>query len=141
MAERGFNFSSFMIRLVVALVLVFATYNPSGYSWYHWFIEAEEKIDPLITLAAIVLVIGWVIYLRATIRSLGVIGTSLAVALFGTIVWALIKYQILALDDPTVLTYIILLILSIVMAIGLSWSHVRRRLSGQVDVDETDEDI
>jgi len=26
-----------------------------------------------------------------------------------------------------------------ILAIGLSWSHVRRRLSGQTDVDDVDE--
>jgi len=140
MANRGFDFSSFLIRLAVALVLVFATYNPSGYSWYHWFIEAENKVDPLIALAAIVLIIGWVIYLRATIHSLGLIGTSLAATLFGTIIWALVYYGLLSLDNITILSYIILVMLSLMMALGISWSHIRRRISGQVDVDDHDDD-
>lgn len=140
MAYRSFNFSSFLIRWVLALVLVFATYNPSGYSWYHWLQGAENKLNPMIALAAVVLIIGWVIYLRATTRSLGVIGTVLAVAFFGTLVWALIHYNLISLDNTTVLTYIVLLILSAVMGIGLSWSHIRRRLSGQLDVDDRDEE-
>ncbi|MES9959108.1 MAG: DUF6524 family protein [Sedimenticola sp.] len=139
MADKGFDFSNFLIRLVMALILVFATYNPSGYSWYHWFTGSEHKIDPLIALAAIVLIIGWAIYLRATMRSLGVIGTTLAVAFFGIIVWALIEYQVLSLDNTTALEYIVLVMLSAIMATGLSWSHVRRRLTGQIDVDETDD--
>ncbi|MES9868838.1 MAG: DUF6524 family protein [Sedimenticola sp.] len=139
MADKGFDFSNFLIRLVMALILVFATYNPSGYSWYHWFTGSENKIDPLIALAAIVLIIGWAIYLRATMRSLGVIGTTLAVAFFGIIVWALIEYQVLSLDNTTALEYIVLVMLSAIMATGLSWSHVRRRLTGQIDVDETDD--
>lgn len=140
MANRAFNFSSFMIRWVLALILVFATYNPSGYSWYHWLQGAENKIDPMIALAAVVLIIGWVIYLRATTRSLGVVGTVLAVALFGTLVWVLIDYRLISLDNTTLLTYIVLIILSAVMGIGLSWSHIRRRLSGQLDVDDRDEE-
>ncbi|MET0118455.1 MAG: DUF6524 family protein [Sedimenticola sp.] len=139
MADKGFDFSNFLIRLVMALILVFATYNPSGYSWYHWFTGSENKIDPLIALAAIVLIIGWAIYLRATMRSLGVIGTTLAVAFFGIIVWSLIEYQVLSLDNTTALEYIVLVMLSAIMATGLSWSHVRRRLTGQIDVDETDD--
>lgn len=140
MADRSFNFAGFMIRWVLALFLVFLTYNPSGYSWYDWVMRAENKIDPLIALAGVLLLIGWVIYVRATARSLGIVGTLLAVALFGTLVWALIHYQVIALSNTTLLTYIVLVIVSAVMATGLSWSHIRRRMSGQLDVDDRDED-
>lgn len=128
------------MRWVTALLLVFLTYNPSGYSWYHWLAGAENKIEPLIALTGILLLIGWVIYVRATARSLGVLGTLLSLALFGTLVWALIYYRIIALDNTTLLVYLLLVILSAVMATGLSWSHVRRRLTGQFDVDDSDED-
>jgi hypothetical protein len=29
-------------------------------------------------------------------------------------------------------------VVAIVMAVGMSWSHFRRRMSGQVDTDEVD---
>ncbi|AKH19457.1 DUF6524 family protein [Sedimenticola thiotaurini] len=140
MADRSFNFAGFMIRWILALFLVFCTYNPSGYSWYHWLMGAENKIEPLLILAAVLLLIGWVIYVRATARSLGILGTLLALALFGTLVWALIYYQIISLSNTTLLSYIVLVILSAVMATGLSWSHIRRRISGQLDVDDRDDD-
>ena len=140
MADRSFDFSGFMIRWLMALFLVFMTYNPSGYSWYHWLVGAENKVDPLIALTGVLLLIGWVIYVRATARSLGVLGALLSLALFGTLVWALVYYRIISLENTTFLTYILQVILSAVMAIGLSWSHVRRRLTGQFDVDDSDED-
>ncbi len=140
MADRSLNFSGFMMRWVMALLLVFLTYNPSGYSWYHWLVGAENIVDPLIALSGLLLLIGWVIYVRATARSLGVAGTLLSFALFGTLVWALIFYQIISLDNTTLLTYLLEGILSAIMATGLSWSHVRRRLTGQFDVDDSDED-
>ncbi|MBU1565784.1 MAG: hypothetical protein KJ630_09165 [Proteobacteria bacterium] len=140
MADRSFDFSGFMIRWVMALFLVFVTYNPSGYSWYHWLVGAENKVDPLIALTGVLLLIGWVIYVRATARSLGVLGTLLSLVLFGTLVWALVYYRIISLENTILLTYILQAILSAVMAIGLSWSHVRRRLTGQFDVDDSDED-
>lgn len=140
MADKRFTFSSYLYRLLIALVLVFASYNPYGYSWYHWFMQAEEKIEPLILLSGIVLLIGWVIFLRATIRSLGFIGTLLATAFFAALVWALIDYNIISLDNPTILQYVILVILAAIMAIGISWSHIRRRMSGQLDVDDVEPD-
>ena len=139
MAARNFNFTSYLLRLVMALVLVFATYNPSGYSWYHWLTGAERMLDPLLIFAGVVLLIGWVIYLRATLRSLGEIGTLLAVAFFGVLTWVLVDYGLLSLENPTAFTWVLLAMLAAIMATGMSWSHIRRRMSGQMDVDEVEE--
>jgi len=139
MTDKRFSFLGFLIRLIAALLLVFATYNPFGYSWFHYFINTPDKLDPLLILAGLVLLIGWIIYLRATLRSLGIVGTTLAVALFGVIVWLLIDRDILSLDETTLIQYIVLAIIAMIMAIGISWSHIRRRLSGQLDVDDVDE--
>jgi hypothetical protein len=138
-AVKSFSFINFLIRFVLAAVLVFATYNPSGYSWYHWFMQAADKFDPLLAFAAVVLLIGWVIYLRATVRSLGEIGTLLAIAFFGVLTWLMIDYNVLSVEDTEVLSYVILVMLAAIIATGMSWSHIRRRMSGQLDVDEVDE--
>ena len=141
MAEKRFNFYSFLIRFVVALVLVFASYNPSEYSWYKWFMRAENKLDALLLFAGVVLVIGWAIYLRATVRSLGATGTLLAVAFFGALVWLLIDYDLLSLSNINALQYVVLVMLGAILATGISWSHIRRRMTGQADVDEVDGDL
>ena len=36
MASRGVSWSGVLLRIVLATLLVLATYNPSGYSFYHW---------------------------------------------------------------------------------------------------------
>jgi hypothetical protein len=89
----------------------------------------------------IVLLIGWVVYIRATITSLGLIGLILAFAFFGTLLWMVIDWGIVPADSIQVITYIVLSLLSMVLSIGMSWSHIRRRMSGQVDVNETDDDL
>ena len=86
-----------------------------------------------------VLLIGWVIYLRSTLRSLGEIGTFLAVAFFAALTWVLVSYGWLSLDSPNVFTWVVLTMLAAIMATGMSWSHIRRRMSGQLDVDDVDE--
>ena len=139
MALKRFSFLNFLIRFVMALLLVFATYNPSEYSWYHWFMESPDKLDPMLMFAGVVLLIGWVIYIRATVRSLGEIGTFLAIAFFAALTWVLIDYNILSIENTKVFTYVILAMLSAIMATGMSWSHIRRRMSGQLDVDDVDE--
>ncbi len=136
----GFTATSFLGRLIAALALVFATYNPSGYSYYHWARERLEQLDPLVALAGIVLLIGWVMFVRATLRSLGLLGLLLAGGFFGTLVWLAIDRGWLAADNVTALTYVVLVLLSAVLATGMSWSHIRRRLSGQLDVDDVEEE-
>jgi len=42
-------------------------------------------------------------------------------------------------DNVGAMTWVVLVIVSLLLAIGMSWSHIRRRLTGQVDIDDVDE--
>jgi len=140
---NNFNRQSFLIRLVFALLLVYLTYNPSGYSFYHWTKEAllgeSLALTPPFAMSAVILLIGWTVYIRATLRSLGGFGLALAFSFFAIIVWWLIDIGLLAVDSVSIMTYIVLFLLAAILATGMSWSHIRRRMSGQADVDEVDE--
>lgn len=134
MARSDFTIGSFFLRFLFALALVFLTYNPSGYSWVGYL---QSDIPAVYKAASgIVLLIGWVMFLRATWRSLGPIGTALAVAFFGILIWLFIEWGFFALDDTVVVQWVVLFVLAGVLAVGMSWSHVRRKLSGQYDTDE-----
>jgi hypothetical protein len=129
-----FNVSSFLARWLFAAVLVFGTYNPSQYSYFNWIWSKGTDIGPVIALAGVVLLIAWIVFLKATLESLGLLGIVLGGALFGCVIWWLIDIGLLSLDSTTALTWIILLVLSLVLAAGMSWSHIRRHLTGQVDM-------
>ena len=86
-----------------------------------------------------VLLIGWVILLRATIRSLGVFGILLGIALCAMIVWVLIDQGWIQIGENQVLAWVLLTALAALLGTGLSWSHVRRRITGQLDVDEVED--
>jgi len=143
MAKIDFSWASFFIRFIFALILVYASYNPSGYSFYHWAKEAllatPLAVTPPLAMSAIVLLIGWTIYIRATLRSLGAFGLALAFSFFAIIIWWLIDIGLIGLDSVSVFSYIILFLMAAILATGMSWSHIRRRISGQTDVDEVDE--
>ncbi len=126
----------FFARLGFALVLVLLSYNPSGFSFVDWVMHSPDS--PLVykVTAGLLLIIGWVIFLRATKNSLGTTGTLLAVALFACLIWLLIYLGLFEANNLTALTWVIEIALAGVLAIGMSWSHIRRRLSGQVDTDE-----
>jgi len=134
MARKEFTFVSFLLRFLFALALVFLTYNPSGYSWVGWLLSDTALVYKV--AGGVVLLIGWVMFLRATWRSLGAIGTMLALAFFAVIIWLFHYWGFFALDDIATIKWIVLFVLSGVLAVGMSWSHVRRKLSGQYDTDE-----
>ncbi|WNO09152.1 DUF6524 family protein [Teredinibacter sp. KSP-S5-2] len=135
---KQFDWQRFGIRFLFALVLVMATFNPSGYSYFHWLTQSLPKLTPWLALAAITLTIGWAIYIRATFRSLGMIGLGLIGALFATIIWIFYDLGLLKPQNVSALVWIMEVLLALKLAIGMSWSHIRRRLSGQIDVDDVD---
>ncbi len=129
----------FLLRWVAAVALVFATYNPTKWNFIAWATKNWELQLPIIALLGILLVIGYVIFLRATFRSIGIFGIILVVALIAAVIWVLASQGWLSLEDTTLMTWVGLTAVSFVLAIGLSWSIVRRVISGQADVDDVDD--
>ncbi len=132
-----------MLRFAYALVLVLLTYNPSGISYFDWVQDRvndpELGLDPLIVLTGVLLLIGWTMFIRATVRSLGPFGLLLAMGFFATLIWLIVYYGIVPADSVKVVTWLALVSLSGILAVGMSWSHIRRRASGQLDVDDVEQ--
>jgi hypothetical protein len=140
MAQAGFSLGDFVACWPAAFALVFITFNPTSYSHTNWLIAGGAGNDLAIkALAGILLLIAYVIFLRATWRSIGPLGLMLVALLFGAIGWVLTDYGLLDPGEATLMAWIVLAVVATILAIGVSWSHVRRRLSGQVDVDDVDE--
>jgi hypothetical protein len=130
---------SFLLRWAVALVLVFVTFNPTDYSYYRWVAVWDVENIPLKALAGIVLLILYVIFFRATWRSIGPIGVTLAAGLMAVLIWVTIDFGLLDLNKPTIVTWVLLFAIATILAIGISWSHIRRRVSGQADMDDVED--
>lgn len=129
----------FVLRWIFALVLVAATYNPTEWNYIAWITRSWPDQMPLAVLLGLLLLVGYIIYLRATLRSIGAFGMGLILAIAAALAWVLVDYGFLNFDNPTQNLWLGLVALSLVLGIGLSWSHVRRRLSGQSDMDDVDE--
>jgi hypothetical protein len=56
------------------------------------------------------------------------------------LVWWAFDVGWLESGDSQILTWVGIVFISLVLGAGMSWSHIRRRLSGQLDVDDHDED-
>ncbi|MEP3786793.1 DUF6524 family protein [Ascidiaceihabitans sp.] len=129
----------FLLRWVCAFVLLATTYNPTPYNYIAWVSDKGSAQLSVAVLAGLLLLVGYIIYLRATLRSIGAFGMGLVLALVGAILWVLYDFGLLNLENPGSNTWLGLVALSVVLGIGLSWSHVRRTLSGQADMDDVDE--
>jgi hypothetical protein len=131
-----------IVRFLTALLLVYATFNPERISFFHWAIlpliqgEGIGSIGPIKVVAGILLLIGWLVFLQATRRSLGILGALLVLALGGALIWLLIDWHVLSPKGSRAIVHIGLVIISLVLAIGLSWSSVSRRITGQLDTDQ-----
>lgn len=129
----------YLIRWLCAFVLLVLTFNPTSFNYINWAQTAYSGQLPIVVLPGLLLLVGYIIYLRATLRSIGVFGMALILAITGTLIWVLVDWNILSLSNQGLMTWIALFALSLVLGIGLSWSHVRRALSGQSDMDDMDE--
>lgn len=139
MASKYITWSGIGLRFLFAAILVFTTYNPHK-SYVHLLQNALEpnytgSVIGLIFLG-IILLIGWTIFIRATVNSLGMFGFALAAAFFMSFFALLISWNILSLESSITLSYMILIGTAGVLTVGISWSHIRRRLTGQLDVDD-----
>jgi len=132
LAGTGISIGGFLLRLLAAGLLVFATYNPAGYSYVHWVRQAGGGPLPLKVLAGIFLAAGWLFCVRSTLRSLGHIGTALAAGFFGVLIWLFVDLRGADVKGSAI-AWFVLACLAATLAVGLSFSLVKRRVTGQID--------
>ncbi|MHA6262676.1 DUF6524 family protein [Arenibacterium sp. CAU 1754] len=128
-----------LFRWLFAFLLLALTYNPTEFNFLRWARVNFENSMSVTVLLGLLLLIGYIIYLRATLRSIGGFGMFLVLAVVAALLWVLYDFGILTLDNRDMNVWLGLIALSFVLGIGLSWSHVRRKLSGQADMDDVDE--
>ena len=136
----GINWAGVLGRIAAAAVLVFATFNPFGKSWFHWVIlpmvhQKRFVLDPFKVLAGILLAALWVFFLRTSQRSIGTLGAFFTFAAFAVLMWMLSYLGIFTPTSSKAIALITLLAITLVLGIGASWSLIRQRVTGQVEVD------
>lgn len=126
----------FLLRWLAAFVLLAATYNPTEWSYVRWAATNGAEQLPLAVLIGLLLLIAYVLFLTAVLRGIGTLGVILVVAVLAALVWVLWDFGWLSLENPSANTWIALVLLSIVLAIGMYWGILWRRMSGQLEVDD-----
>jgi hypothetical protein len=136
--DEGFDVMGLLWRLVFAMALVLLTFNPTGHSYYHWLADGFPSVQPAEAVAGIALLIAWVFFVRSTLAAIGTLGLVLMLAFFASVVWWVVSKGWLDLGDRQAVAWVVLVVVGLVLGIGMSWSHLRRRLSGQAAVDRVD---
>lgn len=132
-AAPGISFNGALVRVLLAIVLVLATFNPTGYSLFHWISAAPVAVTPGKALAALVLAIGWLVCLRTAFIALGAMGLLLGLALFSVLVWFLVDRDLMSLTGSAIV-WVGLLVVGVLLGVGLSWSLIRAKATGQIEV-------
>ena len=130
---ESFGIQRFVSRWLAAMLLVLATYNPSGYSYFHWVSELSVGDWILKLLVGVVLAILYATFGLATQRSLGRLGIAAWLLFFAVVTWTMIDLGLLRVAGSGTVATIMLVNLANLLAVGVSWSYVRARLSGQTD--------
>ncbi|HEU4367051.1 MAG TPA: DUF6524 family protein [Methylomirabilota bacterium] len=121
----------FLARFAFALLVAGATYNPTRYSFYAWAESTGWAWRPPIVFVGVVLLIGWVICLRATLRSLGGLGLLLANAFLAALFWLVADWGWLPIDNVAAISWLGLVSVAAILAVGMSWSELRRVRTGR----------
>jgi hypothetical protein len=133
---RNFGPLMFLARLFGVLFIVFSTYNPTGWSLWHWFQNAWPRDWTLLLPLASLYLVAYVLLVLAAFRALRPSGVALTTAFLGSIVWVLVDVGIVPLNDGADLAIIVLYMSGALLAIGVSWASAWVMLTGQVIVDD-----
>lgn len=128
-----------LLRCCLAFLLVALTTNPTNYSFVTLAMTASDTHLPAVVLLGLVLLAAWVVFVHASVRSLGLFGMALVAAIVAALVWVLIDFGWLTLGNRAAREWVGIVALSVVLGFGLSWSQIRRHLTGVVDTREVDE--
>jgi hypothetical protein len=125
-------------RFLASLVLVLATYNPTGLSFVSWIAGSLPHIQPMQAVVGVALLAVWIFFAHATWRSLGTLGVALGLAFFAAVIWLISSWGWLNSPSHAALTWMVLIFIACILTLGLSWALIRVRVSGQAVVEEVD---
>lgn len=130
-----FDWISITARVLLSFFVVFATYNPSGHSYWHWIILSDASFWSKFTIGAVLFAMHS-IALTTAIGALKWRGILLIVVImFGA--WRTLSPQVGFMGSDTPDTAVVLLSgVAFVYAAGLSYSHFHHRLAGVVHVEK-----
>jgi len=133
------SIGGFAWRIGFAVLLVLATFNPSGHSYIHWVAADFPKVTPGEAVVGIGLLVLWIVLWRSMMQAIGKLGFFLMAAFTAALVWLFVSWGWLDVRNATTMTWVVLVALGFILGFGMSWAIVRRELTGQASVDEVED--
>lgn len=138
-ALKGSTPGVLLLRILIAAIIVFASYNPTGKSVFHWVKDHPNPTDAWVILGAIVAILLNIALLIASWKALGKIGTLIALIFFGAIIYLSLQEGWADSNNMTSMLWLGLILYSLFLGVGLSGAILWRRATGQLVTDEADD--
>jgi uncharacterized protein DUF6524 len=122
-----------LVRLLAVQFLVTASYNPSGYSYWHWTFRGDGDYWALKVFIGLLLIFGYVFCIYSTWRSLRIMLSVPLLLVIGACLWLLSDWGIVDFSNSVQRTLALETALVVLLGTGVSFSLIRYRLSGQLD--------
>ena len=120
-----------LVRVLTCFLLVFATWNPTGYSFVAWVRTSATATAPEIAAAGTLLLALHIMFARIAWVALGFDGTWAALAIMFAGTLTLHELDVIDLWQGAAWQYVLLSMFAMLLAIGLCWSLLKRRIVGQ----------
>ncbi len=128
-----------LLRWLGAFLLLAAIFNPTRWNYVSWARTNWADQTSLIVFAGLILAVIVMVYLVSTMRSIGILGSIVIVAIFAAGLWVLYDWGLLGLGNSALNIWLGIVALSLILGVGMSWSILRQRLSGQQTTDEVND--
>jgi hypothetical protein len=131
-AKKGasiFGIRGVVARMLFSFFLVFATYNPTGRSFWHWVAEDTVAIGLKLNVGLVLLAL-YATLLLATWEVIGFAGIFLIAAICLSAAWQLGQLGYIDLADVTTFETVLLVTGAVVIGWGLSFSFIFARMTG-----------
>ncbi len=131
--RNSFGMKAFGTRFLYLLVLIFLTYNPSHYSLIDWM---QYELSSFSIGIGIIVIILWCVVLWFVYLGSGWLGLLLGTTVIGLLLWMAKDIGLIHFNNITMNVIIAEISLALLFTLGLSWAHIRRRISGQLSTDD-----
>ena len=132
----SFRISSIVVRSLMVYGLLFAIYNPSGYSYFHWITDWSGEVSLLswavylllkLSIGIVLFIISWTIVsvVYHGVGRIGMVLLSLLTLTTTPIIWMLWR-------DSWGVQVVLLIGVGLFFSIGVVYSNLRYRFSAQV---------
>jgi len=123
-AGPPFTVVRFGARWCFSAFLLFATYNPTGYSYYDWVTGSDDSYLSVKVVVGLWLLWTYTALLPIVWHAIGPVGIGAMAALLASSGLVLWDYGFLDYITPSFYPYAIIGGMATIIAMGLTWGHV-----------------